>query len=95
LAVPGDDGLQFVGKVGTGFGDRELGTLTARLERLEQASSPLSVPADVSLPGVRWVRASLVGKVEFTEWTASGRLRHPFWRGWRPHKDPGDIVRAE
>jgi len=39
-----------------------------------------------------WVRPSLVAEVEFAEWTATGRLRQPSWRGWRPDKAPDDIT---
>ncbi|MBG6056004.1 bifunctional non-homologous end joining protein LigD [Salinibacterium sp. CAN_S4] len=93
LAVNGDDGLEYVGKVGTGFSDRELEALTARFERLERASSPLGDASQVTDAGVRWVRASLVGEVEFTEWTAAGRLRHPSWKGWRTDKKAAEVVR--
>ncbi|MDJ0336449.1 ATP-dependent DNA ligase [Salinibacterium sp. G-O1] len=93
LAVPGDDGLDYVGKVGTGFSDRELDALTTKFARLERASSPLADESGVTDAGVRWVRASLVGEVEFTEWTATGRLRHPSWKGWRSDKAAADVVR--
>jgi bifunctional non-homologous end joining protein LigD len=35
----------------------------------------------------------LVGEVGFAEWTKDGRLRHPTWRGLRPDKSPGEVVR--
>ena len=34
----------------------------------------------------------LVGEVTFGEWTGSGKLRHPVWRGWRLDKTPEDVV---
>jgi bifunctional non-homologous end joining protein LigD len=40
-----------------------------------------------------WVEPRLVGEVAYGEWTRDGRLRHPSWRGLRPDKDPGDVVR--
>ena len=39
-----------------------------------------------------FVRPELVGEVEFGEWTAAGRLRHPTWRGLRPDKAPHEVV---
>jgi bifunctional non-homologous end joining protein LigD len=36
---------------------------------------------------------TLVGEVEFAEWTKDGRLRQPSWRGLRPDKKPSQVVR--
>jgi bifunctional non-homologous end joining protein LigD len=30
--------------------------------------------------------------VQFGEWTASSRLRHPTWRGLRPDKSVKDVI---
>ncbi|GGK98585.1 bifunctional non-homologous end joining protein LigD [Curtobacterium luteum] len=93
LGVPGPDGLEYVGKVGTGFRDRDLDEIADTLGPLERKTSPF---VDVPRPDARdahWVRATRVGEVEFAEWTGDGRLRQPSWRGWRPDKDPGDVVR--
>lgn len=38
-----------------------------------------------------WVRADLVGEVQYGELTEDGRLRHPVWRGWRPDKDADEV----
>jgi len=93
LGIPGDDGLEYVGKVGTGFGDKDLDAMAARFAKLERGSSPLAGVPEVDAKGAHWIRASLVGEVEFTEWTATGRLRHPTWRGWRSDKKPADVRR--
>ena len=39
-----------------------------------------------------WVSPRLVGEVTYGEWTGSGKLRHPVWRGWRLDKTPADVV---
>jgi bifunctional non-homologous end joining protein LigD len=93
LGVPGPDGLQYVGKVGTGFRDRDLDEIAAALGPLERGTSPF---VDVPRPDARdahWVSPKRVGEVEFAEWTGDGRLRQPSWRGWRPDKDPADVTR--
>src|SRR5207302_9275755 len=43
----------------------------------------------------RWVRPRLVAQVEFTEWTADGKLRHPSFQGLRADKQPMETVREE
>ncbi len=93
LGIPDGTGLAYVGKVGTGFGDTELAEIGKRLRELEADSSPFSHLPSADARGVRWVTPVLVGEVEFAEWTRGGRLRQPSWRGWRPDKDPADVVR--
>jgi bifunctional non-homologous end joining protein LigD len=93
LGVPGPDGLEYIGKVGTGFRDRDLDEIGSVLSALERKTSPF---VDVPRPDARdahWVTPKRVGEVEFAEWTGDGRLRQPSWRGWRPDKDPADVVR--
>ncbi len=94
LGLPSDAGLRYVGQVGTGFTDAALDEMSGRLGRLARKTSPFSpdVPrADAR--DARWVRPVLVGEVAFGEWTADDRLRHPSWRGLRPDKAPGEVVR--
>ncbi len=94
LGIPGDDGLVYVGKVGTGFSDEALDDLARRLGRLGRVTSPFVGPLPrAQVAGATWVRPALVGEVRFGEWTADGRLRHPTWRGLRPDKSPAQVVR--
>ncbi|MFB2585311.1 ATP-dependent DNA ligase [Herbiconiux liukaitaii] len=94
MGVPDAEGaLRYAGRVGTGFSERDLDAITTRLARLERKTPPLDdVPAE-DARDARWVTPRLVGEVEFAEWTATGRLRQPSWRGWRPDKSPADVVR--
>jgi bifunctional non-homologous end joining protein LigD len=93
MGVPGDDGLHYVGRVGTGFTDRELDELLPSLRAAERKTSPLvGVPA-VDARDAHWVTPSRVGEVSIAEWTSTGRLRQPSWRGWRPDKSPDEVVR--
>lgn len=91
---PGSSGrLRYVGRVGTGFTDRALRDLLTRLTPLRIDAPPLSgVPAEDAADAL-WVRAELVGEVEFANWTPEGSLRHARWRGLRPDKLPGHVVR--
>lgn len=94
LGIPGEEGLDYVGKVGTGFTDEALAELTRRLVTLERADSPFAgrIPS-VDARDAHWVEPRIVGEVRFGEWTQDGRLRHPAWRGIRPDKTPSDVVR--
>lgn len=91
LGIPGDEGLQYVGKVGTGFTQRTLDNLMKALGPLERKTSPFtSVPREVERDA-HWVTPRIVGEVAFGEWTQGGNLRHPSWRGVRTDKEPGDV----
>jgi bifunctional non-homologous end joining protein LigD len=84
---------RYAGRVGSGFDDRTLRTLHAKLQRMTRQRSALSsIPA--GLPsGVRWVRPEVVVEVSFTEWTAAGHLRHPVFQGVRTDKPASEIRR--
>jgi bifunctional non-homologous end joining protein LigD len=83
--------LRYAGKVGTGFSQRTLEQLHAKLAEIEQLRSPFD--NDIKAKGVHWVRPELVAQVGFAEWTPDGRLRHPRFMGLRSDKEPGDVTR--
>jgi bifunctional non-homologous end joining protein LigD len=87
-----DDGkLVYAGKVGTGFTETTLATLSRELEALRRKESPFSgrqPPKDTV-----FVEPQLVADVEFREWTKSGTLRAPSFKGLRPDIDPEQVVR--
>ena len=67
----------------------------ARLARLHRATSPfVAVPA-AEASDAQWVTPTLVGEVEFANWTADRVLRHARWRGLRPDKTPAEVVVEE
>ncbi|WP_445155575.1 ATP-dependent DNA ligase [Arthrobacter sp. Hor0625] len=91
LGIPDGSKLRYVGRVGSGFSSRELQELRRRLDALPRKTSPFAdVPAE-DAADARWVSARLVGEVTFGEWTGTGKLRHPVWRGWRLDKAPADV----
>ena len=94
LGIPGPDGLEYVGQVGTGFTGQILDDLRHRLAPLERKTPPFvgELPAR-DTQDARWVTPKLVGEVQFSERTRYGRLRHPTWRGLRPDKSPDEVVR--
>ncbi|MET3768316.1 bifunctional non-homologous end joining protein LigD [Marisediminicola sp. UYEF4] len=93
LGVPGDGSLHYVGRVGSGFSDRALDELAARFRGLECRESPFDDVPRGDAADAHWLAPTLVGEVEFAEWTSTGRLRHPAWRGWRPDKNAADVAR--
>ena len=95
LGVQGDDGLQYAGKVGTGFSERSLAELHEKLTPLERKSAPFATPPrGADARGVHWALPKLVAEVEFAERTSDGLIRHGAFRGVRDDK-PAKQVRDE
>jgi bifunctional non-homologous end joining protein LigD len=79
--------LAYVCKVGTGFDDRALRAILARLAPLARDATPFDVGSPAGR-GHHWVEPTLVCEVRFTEWTDEGGLRHPTFLGLREDKRP-------
>jgi bifunctional non-homologous end joining protein LigD len=86
-----DKKFVYAGKVGTGFSDAMLEKLTAMMKPLEQAKSPFEIGAPPRK--AHFLRPKLVADFEFVEWTRSGQLRAPSFKGLRNDKPAGKVVR--
>jgi bifunctional non-homologous end joining protein LigD len=94
LGMPDKGGLRYIGKVGTGFDEREQRRVLGDLSPLQSKASPFTSRLPITDAAVaHYVRPELVGEVQFSEWTRDGRLRAPSWRGMRPDKSPDQVVR--
>ncbi|HWV48375.1 MAG TPA: ATP-dependent DNA ligase [Microbacterium sp.] len=92
LAIPEDGRLRYIGRVGSGFTDRILRDLMARLDPLRIPKAQVDGVPGPDASDAEWVRPELVGEVEFANWTPDGILRHARWRGLRPDKSVDEIV---
>ncbi|MFF2113604.1 ATP-dependent DNA ligase [Rhodococcus koreensis] len=87
--------LRYVGHVGTGFSMAVRRQLREKLATLERRTSPLgsdSATAENHGP-VRWVEPVVVVDVAYREYSPTGGLRHPSFKGQRGDLDPGSITR--
>jgi bifunctional non-homologous end joining protein LigD len=88
--------LRYAGRVGTGFTGAELSRLQELLEPLARDTSPFDeppeLPREVRKLG-RFVEPSMVCEVMFSEWTHTGTLRQPSYKGLRDDKDGREVVR--
>ena len=96
LGVNRGGGLHWVGNCGTGFTERAIDELLAKLEPLRTDTVPF--PEVPKMPKVRkgdvvWVEPRLVCEVEFAEWTHDEHLRAPTFRGLREDKAPREVRR--
>jgi bifunctional non-homologous end joining protein LigD len=86
------EALRYAGGVKTGFSSSP--DLLGSLREVEATASPFSGEQPSGPRSeLHWTRPDLVAAVEFAEWTASGRLRQPSFKGLRPDKLPRDVGR--
>jgi bifunctional non-homologous end joining protein LigD len=86
-----DDGvLCYVGKVGTGFDERTLVSLTRAFRPLVRKTPPVVDPPRER--DVTYLAPRLVAQIAFEEWTTDRKLRQPAFLGLRDDKKPTDVV---
>ena len=98
-----DEGLRFVGAVGTGFSEKTISMLVPMLKEREMDEMPFVVDPRKTPTGSfgkpirepRWVRPELVAKVEFRELTSIGKLRAPSFKGIDPSKLPEECTYSD
>jgi bifunctional non-homologous end joining protein LigD len=84
--------LRYAGNVGTGFSDKTLRELKAKLESVAAAENPFFKATGIGRK-VHWVKPTLVAEVSFGEWTRDGHIRHSVFHGLRIDKQAEVIIR--
>jgi bifunctional non-homologous end joining protein LigD len=100
-----ENGLQFCGRVGTGFDQRLLSSLRERMDKIRATQCPFfdlkaarsgrffgGITAS-ELKECVWIKPELVCEVQFSEWTEEGLLRHPSFLGLREDVSAADVHR--
>jgi bifunctional non-homologous end joining protein LigD len=86
LSAQSDDGLKYVGTVGTGFTQKTARSIREKLERIQSSGTKVNT----ARRGVVFVEPRIGALVEFRAWTASGHLRHGAFKGIVEHS--GDDI---
>ena len=92
LGVHKQGKLRWVGNVGTGFDQKSLAAIHAKLKPLITKTCPF---AERPKPdkGMTWVKPELVCQVRYSNWTPDERLRAPVFLGLRNDKEAQEVAR--
>ena len=88
------DELRYASHVGSGFDDRTLDQVKARLDKLQRRTPPFPKRPDLHSPTV-WVEPKLVAEVRYQSWTEDGSLRAPIFLRLRDDIDAKSVRRRE
>ncbi|HEX3880477.1 MAG TPA: DNA ligase D [Bryobacteraceae bacterium] len=92
LGVYEDGKLRWVGNTGTGFDQRTLAFMDAKLRPLATSKCPFAVKPKPDR-GMTWVKPELVVEVKFGQWTPDKKLRAPVYLGLREDVKPTEATR--
>jgi bifunctional non-homologous end joining protein LigD len=97
--------LEYTGKIGTGFNDKQQKEMMSKFKPLITNTSPFSIDPDVNKPSrfrpnpphatVTWLKPELVCEVSYAEITSDGVMRHPSFEGMREDKKAKDVMREK
>ncbi|WP_310590554.1 DNA ligase D [Dyadobacter sp. CY323] len=97
-----DGRLQYVGKVGTGFNDKQQKEMIAQFKPLIIDKAPFEEAPDYNKPSrfrrnpphasATWLKPQLVCEINFAEVTDEGVFRHPSFLAMREDKNAKEVV---
>jgi bifunctional non-homologous end joining protein LigD len=85
-------GLRYASHVGSGFDDKTLAQVKARLDPLQRKTCPFAEKPDLHSPTI-WVEPRAVAEIRYQSWTEDGSLRAPIFLRLRDDVDPKSVRR--
>jgi bifunctional non-homologous end joining protein LigD len=97
--------LEYTGKIGTGFNQKQQKEMMARFRTLYTNKVPFDTIPDVNKPSrfrpdpphatAQWLKPELVCEVSYTEITGDGLMRHPSFEGMREDKKAKEVIKEK
>jgi bifunctional non-homologous end joining protein LigD len=87
--------LEWIGRSGGGYKQKDMPAILDQLQKLEIEKSPfINKILDTKGAKIHWVKPELVANFEFATWTKSGRIRKPAtFLGFRLDKKASAVIR--
>ncbi|NJW51367.1 DNA ligase D [Salinimicrobium oceani] len=95
LGMHRDDELVYIGNCGTGFSDQNKKDLHEKFQPLITQEKPFSRKINLKGRVATWLHPELICEVKFAEWTRSGHMRHPSFKGLRMDKVPQEVTKEK
>ncbi|HLT08594.1 MAG TPA: DNA ligase D [Cyclobacteriaceae bacterium] len=86
-----DGQLTYAGNCGSGFNDALQRELLEAFQPYVREKSPFDKKINLKGRKPTWLEPELICEVKFSEWTSSGSMRHPVFKGMRQDKIPQEI----
>jgi len=90
-----DNQLEWIGRSGGGYKEKDMAAILKKLKAIEISESPfINKVLDTKGATIHYVKPELVANFKFASWTNSGRIRKPAtFLGFRQDKNPKSVVR--
>ncbi|TRO64115.1 DNA ligase D [Christiangramia sabulilitoris] len=85
--------LEYIGNVGTGFSAKDQKDILEKLQSSKTGRSPFEEKINLKGRIAHWVNPQLICEVRFSEWTRTGKMRHPIFKGLREDKEITEVTK--
>ncbi|MDT0651127.1 DNA ligase D [Autumnicola edwardsiae] len=87
-----EEKLTYIGNCGSGFSASKQRELLKMFKEREIDKNPFGKKINLKGRKPNWIKPDLICEVQFTEWTKSGNMRHPVFKGLRDDKNIPEIT---
>ncbi len=92
LGMYWDNNLIYVGNCGSGYSNAEQKELLQKMKAIEIQTNPFGEILGLKGRIPHYIKPELICEVKFSEWTKSGLMRHPIYKGLRHDKEIEEVA---